>query len=72
MGPNRDDTWGFTMLADTKTNTITIAKRFLVIGTCLVEKLTRKGDIMGWGVGGGINVEVGCHLRCQQVELLLF
>jgi hypothetical protein len=30
--------------------------------------VTGKLDIMGWGVGGGRNQEVGYHLRCKWME----
>jgi hypothetical protein len=48
------------------------------VGWRLVEGVTGKWNIMGWGsveveyhgmgVCGGVNQKVGYHLRCKQVE----
>jgi hypothetical protein len=33
--------------------------------------ITRKWDIIGREVGGGVNQEMGYHLRCKQMERLI-
>jgi len=35
------------------------------VGRGLSGGVTRKWDIMGWGVGGGGNQEAGYHLICR-------
>lgn len=38
------------------------------VGRGVSAGVTRNWDIMGWGIGGGGNQEVGYHLTCKQME----
>jgi hypothetical protein len=40
-------------------------------GGVVGEGVTRKWDIMGWGVGRAGNWKVGYHWRCKQMECLI-